>query len=891
MFVYVLACLRPDINVVAFFIIKFKHITTGKNMTTAVKVFVSYSHLDKSYLDSFERCLSNMRRHNEISTWTDKDVTAGEEWRNKIERNLEEAEIIILLISPDFMHSGYCYDVEMGKALQHHREKKAKVIPVYIRATDVKGSIIAELQGLPEDRRPINQWDDKDGAWKNVVEGLRLSIAEYLQAKPMHVETTPKRFESSFSETHTLWLDDTEITLTHRVADIVRLRDIFIAPDLIVSNKTLNNKVRKSINSVNLLKESKLSLVIGEEQAGKTSLAKAISWQTLELGLTPIYICGSEIRSANIEALIEKRSSEQLQQKTKLETEDLKSCILIIDNFHLNGLNKKHIEQLLKSLKSSFHTVVLFATETFRYVMPDFEELEDFDVFQINEFGNVKRSQLIEKWVLLGVEESLSEKDMYRECDEIETKINSIIRKKLLPSKPIFILSILQMLEASTSQRLDMTSHGHCYQSLVYQALERIEVKPKEIDKYMNVMTELAWAQYSNSSKALSVEELSKFYDNYALEYLSVDKTKITEDLHKASILATHENCVSFKYPYIYYFFAAKKLADSFTKTDSIKKEITKLLEGLHREDYANIIIFITHHTKERWILDEIEVCLMELFSENDPATLKAQDTAFLEEFLRDIPGLVIKQRIVHREREKHQQLLDSSEEDFSNEEQHHEGIDANGLFAKINKVFKGSELIGQIVRNRHASLSKAELTSLLTEAYSCGLRFLQFFIDISDLAKEGVILTIAQQIRENPQQTDQDIIKEARGTFLLYTYSAIYAMIRKIASSTGCIEAEEIYKVIEKLSPTPAVKLINQAIELSFHKRLNYEVLDTLANEFKGNVVCDRILKEIVIQHIYMFPVDYRDKQKISACLDLPMDKLQLQDLDKNTKMLGAKK
>ena len=214
---------------------------------------------------------------------------------------------------------------------------------------------------------------------------------------------------------------------------------------------------------------------------------------------------------------------------------------------------------------------------------------------------------------------------MYKECDEINLKLNSIIRKKLLPSKPIFILSILQMLETITTQNFDMTSHGHCYQSLVYQALAKIEIKQKEIDKYMNVLTELAWAQYSNEGKALTIEALSSFYDNYGKEYLRVERTKVTEDLHNCNILTTTEGRVSFKYPYIYYFFAAKKIADSFSKSANVKLEIKKLLDGLHREDYANIIIFTTHHTKEPWILDEIQVCLMELFSEHTPATLYAQ--------------------------------------------------------------------------------------------------------------------------------------------------------------------------------------------------------------------------------------------------------------------------
>lgn len=862
-------------------------------MADPLKLFISYSHADKDYLVNFTNYLANMKRQNEITAWTDRQITAGNEWRNVIDENLLDADIVIILVSPDFVNSEYCYDLEMGKAIERHRANSCRVIPIYIRVTDVKGSIIEEFQALPDDRKPINKWSDTDEAWKNVIDGLRLSFADYVKGRPMSsiVESSQTRLE--FSESHSQWLDDTEVTLVHRKVSKVGLSNIYVPPDLVVFTKNLNNRVRRSINSSTLLSSSRFALVIGEEQSGKTSLAKALCIAARDNGKLSVYLKGSEIRSSDVTALIDKRISEQYSDVAKAKNVNSNEVSVFIDDLHLHGLNKKHLGQLLSLMKNTYSTVTLLAKDTFRYIIPDHDQLDDFFLYQINDFGNVKRNQLIEKWVSLGVEESIEESEMYRESDEISQKINSIIRKKLLPSKPIFLLSILQMLEAYTSQRLDMTSHGHCYQSLVYQALERIQVKQKEIDKYMNVLTELAWAQYRNAGNALTVSGLSDFYDNYAKEYLSVDRAKVTEDLLKCSILSMNEELVSFKYPYIYYFFTAKKIADSFSKSDSIKAEIKKLLDGLHREDYANIIIFITHHTKEAWILDEIEMCLMQLFSENKVATLKAQDTFFLEEFIKEIPRLVIEEREVQKERQRHQQSLEEDQHgEVEGGRKLPEGFqDENDLFANINKVFKGSELIGQIVRNRNASLNKPELTNLLKEAYSCGLRFLQFFIDISDLAKEEVIQTIAQQIKENPSQTNLAIEKEARSSFLFFTFSAIYAIIRKIASSTGCVEAEEIFRSIEEEWPTPAIKLINQAIVLDFHKRVDVGVLEDLANEFKGNVVCDRILKEIVVQHIYMFPVDYKDKQRISEILKLPMEKLQLQDLDKSSKMIESKK
>lgn len=852
-------------------------------MGSAVNIFVSYSHEDESYRQDLVKYFDTMVRNKEIEAWTDRDIKAGAEWRKEISSSIDSASVFILLVSPDFMHSYYCIDVEMKEALAKQASNNAVVVPIFVRRTDVHGSPISEIHCLPTGRKPISTWADKDEAWFDVIAGLRKTLSD-LKGKEVVIKTSPVL---SLSNPHQIWLGDTEVSLVHRLKTKVKLGDVYIPPDFTILNNDFNSKVRRTASYKRIIDGNQHTVITGEEQAGKTSLVKFLIGQMLLKGDFPVYVSGRDVKSSDINALVGRRVSEQYDNFQGDYSVVGNNTVIIIDDFHLNGLNRKHLDLLLLNLKLKFYRVIILARDTFRYVMHDIESFEGFDVLYIRDFGNVKRTQLIEKWVSLGVEESIDERELYKECDDISLKLNAIIRKKLIPSKPIFIISILQMLEAYTPQRLDMTSHGHCYQSLVYQALEKMSIKSSDIDRYINVLTEIAWAQYNNDGSPLVCSRLEDFFDQYDRVYLKVDRKKIKEDLIDSSLLVEVDGDISFKYPYIYYFFAAKKIADSFRNDEGVKREITKLLDGLHREDYANIIIFITHHTKESWILDEIQVSLMSLFVDHKSATLEAKDLGFLEEFLKDIPRLIIEEREVQKERMKHQQGLDDNQEIETNSRSGDEHLDSNSLFANINKVFKSAELIGQIVRNRHASLSRDEMTHLLKEANGCGLRFLQFFIELSDLAKGEVLSTISQQVKDNPLQTNIAIEKEAKSAFLLFTFSAIYAVIKKIASSTGCAEAEEIFSLIEQEMPTPAIKLINQAITLDFHKRIDFKKLSDLVAEFKGNAVCDRILKEIVVQHVYMFPVDYKDKQKISSCLSVPIEKLQLQDLNKDSKML----
>lgn len=861
-------------------------------MRSPVKVFVSYSHQDEVYRNDLVKYFSNMIRNKEISTWTDRDIAASQFWRKEIDKNLEGTQVIIFLISPDFISSDYCVDVEMKQALEMHRAQQALIVPIYIRATDMKHSPLAEIHSLPNDRRPIKSWDDKDQAWLEVVEGLRKSIATLPVEKGM---TTKDGGELKISDFHRGWLDDTEIALVHRLVPKVKLSDIYVSPDFTLKSGDFSN-VRRVVGYRKIFDDSQGTIVIGEEQSGKTSLAKFIFREGVSEGYLPVYLSGKDIVSSNVEKLIARRISEQYSEDLGGIATSGKKPLLLLDDFHLVALNKKHIAQLVENVRAVFDKIVIFAKDTYRYVLPDHSSLETFQIMSIHDFGNVKRTQLIEKWVALGREEQIDDAELFKEADDIKVRIDSIIRKNVVPSKPIFIISVLQMLEAYTSQRLELTSHGHCYQSLVYQALEKINVKSKEIDKYINVLSELAWEQYSNDGEPLSSDGLVGFFENYEKQYLSVDRVKVTQDLVNCHLLQDVGGKVSFKYPYIYYFFAAKKIADTFSKDLQIKKEITRLLDGLHREDHANIIIFITHHTKDAWILDEIQMSLMALFSDNRLATLQAEDLSFLDEFLKEIPKLVIVEREVQRERLRRDEALDEMqychEGDFSDGDSEEVVLTEadSSLFANVNKVFKGAELIGQIIRNRHASLNREEMTHLLRETYGCGLRFLQFFIELSDVAKESVVQTISHEMRENPLQTNLAIEKEAKSTFLSMTFVAIYAVLKKMATATGCAEAEEIYKSLEQELSSPAIKIINQAITLDFHKKIDFKALSLLADEFKANAVCDRILKEIVIQHVYMFPVDYKDKQKISSFLSVPMERLQLQDVNKNVKMLEAR-
>src|SRR5258708_5001375 len=101
-----------------------------------VNIFYSYSHRDEALRQELETHLAQLKGDGLVEGWHDRMIPAGTEWESSIDKQLESAQIILLLISPDFLASNYCYDIEMTRALERHDAREATVIPIILRDVD-----------------------------------------------------------------------------------------------------------------------------------------------------------------------------------------------------------------------------------------------------------------------------------------------------------------------------------------------------------------------------------------------------------------------------------------------------------------------------------------------------------------------------------------------------------------------------------------------------------------------------------------------------------------------------------------------------------------------------------------------------------------------------------
>ena len=164
-------------------------------MTAApVKVFYSYAHEDAELLEKLKTHLAGLKQRKLISEWHDGEITAGTDWGKEIAEHLASANVILLLISPDFISSDYVNDVELKKAIERHKEGTARVIPIILRPVNWDGLAFSNLKALPLDGRPVTRWPNRDEAFLDIAKGIEKTIGELnLRAPlPLTEENVPR---------------------------------------------------------------------------------------------------------------------------------------------------------------------------------------------------------------------------------------------------------------------------------------------------------------------------------------------------------------------------------------------------------------------------------------------------------------------------------------------------------------------------------------------------------------------------------------------------------------------------------------------------------------------------------------------------------------------------
>lgn len=503
---------------------------------------------------------------------------------------------------------------------------------------------------------------------------------------------------------------------------------------------------------------------------------------------------------------------------------------------------------------------------------------ESYHKFHIRKFGNLLRSKLIEKWNLIGVQNILDDKELYHKNDKAKHAMDTIVGKNLVPSYPFFLLLILQALEATKPHNLKESSYAYYYDVLIIKSLDKINIKNEEIGAYYNYIAELANLFFENKTHELSNNRIREFNSDYVKRFGDVDPEgeQYVDKLIRASILENAYDVITFRYKFVYYYFIAKYITTNIRKKD-IRERISKMAKRLHIEEFARIIMFVTHLSNDPFIMEEIIGNGKKIFMGFSPIKFE-DDITPINNLIIEIPKFVLGDKSVKEAREE-KYKEDDRKEALSGDNQSEgefdldEEIDVNNYMYALNSGLKSIEVMGQILKNHYGLLEIDSKRELGEEAYNIGLRSLKSLFDLF-IKDPDIVVNGVKGILERDKIVDHlEIEKESRRILFVLFFIISYFFVEKISSSMGSEHLRETFRKMLQTNNTIAYQLVDISIKLNFFGKFPLRDVEDLLKEIKGKNLPYTLLRAMVINYLYMFPVELRERQRICKLLNITMD------------------
>ncbi|HEY4035928.1 MAG TPA: TIR domain-containing protein [Ktedonobacteraceae bacterium] len=259
-----------------------KNSLMSASLPTAVNLFCCYAHEDEAYCQELEKHLTSFKRQGYLVSWSDRQIVPGTEWQQEIAAHLSSANLIVLLISPDFLHSDAC-DEEMRQALAFGREGYARVVPIVLRPVVWQQTLLADFQLLPREGKPLSLWEDRDEAWRQVALSIGEMISNMLNLPPL----VPGEVSTALTQQTPVQPLLFEPRNPYKGLHPFTVRDVgdFFGRERLVAE--LLEKVRTTYLAQQSHQVSPLLTVLGPSGSGKSSVVMAGLLPALQRGEIP----------------------------------------------------------------------------------------------------------------------------------------------------------------------------------------------------------------------------------------------------------------------------------------------------------------------------------------------------------------------------------------------------------------------------------------------------------------------------------------------------------------------------------------------------------------------------------------------------------------------------
>lgn len=644
----------------------------------------------------------------------------------------------------------------------------------------------------------------------------------------------------------------------------------------------------KDINDLlKVIKEYRKILILGNKYYGKSLLLKKLFTFLFKDDFVPLYCrdrdllqLGKQTESA-IRHLFEKHYENDKDvpyQKYRQLPFDKK--VILIDDLNNTGLDINKIEAILNKIQSYFGIVVI-ASHPIISVNEIFNNpgaLIDYTRVKLNDFGLPIVSDLVEKWTRL-IHPDSSETEVQHKIKTLENTLFNEISRDITPRNPFFILTILHKLETEKSPEAQTGSHGYYFQTIINVMIAKVVAKPSLIGYVYDYFSNLAFQMLDNRTGKIDEADLGKINESYLERTgFTLDLQQVIRNSIREEILLYEDNSYSFARNYYFEFFAAKYIADNI-RSPRVQEHMFKTIEQIslhiHKEVYANIMMFLCFHSKDPIILDLVTKKAQQIFSDIGKFDIH-KDVEFLNKLS---PQTKIHYLSEKSTKETKKELLEASDaiiseigevrysllQDVTN-------IEELSIVDKILYAFSSVQVLGQIIK-RYLPGDFEDRITLTRECYDLGLHTIKYVFDqigqeISSVQEE-VALCILER---NPSIMSEELSSATNGWIWLLCESICMSSMKNISHNVGAPELQKVYKEILDRYPDIAYEFIDISIELDHFEELPESKIVKLAKKLdeSKNYFCKDLLSLLFIYHIYQFYTPMRQIQRIASALGL---------------------
>ena len=691
------------------------------------------------------------------------------------------------------------------------------------------------------------------------------------------------------------YLDDPGISLHHRHRGLLNLRDVFLYPDL-TEMRTRGERFGQRVSGESvreLLSPSSKLLITGDTESGKTCLAKMFFLELLGNGIIPVFLdatkkppSGDRVFGHIDNLFSEQYSSGLLEAYRQLD----KSCrAIIIDDYDKLPLPPAQKKDFLARLSLSVDRLIVFSHD----ITSDLEELTnparlpegegEIVHFRIQPFGYAGRNKLAERWMLLGEEADPGEMNFVRNLNRINETLNTLMGKNHIPAYPVYVLSVLQALDAATPVDISASTHGYFYELFIRTTLARGR-SHIDFDIIASYLAYIAYQLRVRRVTIVSDTELRNIHEGYEDQYdIKRSYDSLKSQLVDQNILVAVNDGFRFKYSYLYNYFMASYLRDHITET-KVREIVGDITRAVHMESNANILLFLAHLSKDPVVIQALLDASRGLYPNYPPAQLQS-DIGFLSDLKPALPDPFYEDNdpkvnreamLVEMDRNNPSEVelddMGTVEEDWD--------VDIDDPTVQFVTALRHLEILGQVLKNFPGSLEGTVKLDITRECFHLGLRSLSVVFEMIRSDQSEFLQLISEMIRKrNPEFTAAEVNLRAKESLTGLAHLLSYGMVKRVAKSVGSRDLSNTYKRLLGETETPAFRLINSALELENSSEFPVISIREVASDFEKSPLPLSVLRHLVVSHFQLFPVDFRTKQSICATVGIRYSSLHRSD------------